>query len=82
MVVNQNFMMIVVKKNKFTELLCDVKQKMTKGELKSKSLFKIEEEEMVLQRWNSDKGIGEKMFTSVPSEGVGIFDPEGAIWFD
>lgn len=51
--------MIVVRKNNFTELLCEVKQKMNKGELKSKSLFKIEEEEMILQRWkNDDKGIG------------------------
>lgn len=38
---------------------------------------------MILQRWsNDDKGIGEKMFTSVPAEGVGIFDPSEAIWFD
>jgi hypothetical protein len=31
MVVNQNFLMIVVQKNKFTELICDVKHKMNKG---------------------------------------------------
>ncbi len=44
MVVNQDFLMIVVHKNHFTELLCEVKYKMNKGELKSKSLFKIEDE--------------------------------------
>ncbi len=41
MIVSQDFLMIVVHKNKFTELLCEVKHKMNKGELKSKSLFKI-----------------------------------------
>jgi hypothetical protein len=41
MIVSQDFLMIVVHKNKFTELLCEVKNKMNKGELRSKSLFKI-----------------------------------------
>lgn len=58
MVVNQDFLMIVVQSKKFTELLCEVKHKMNKGELKSKSLFKIEDEELVVQRWSSDKVIG------------------------
>ena len=44
MVVNQNFLMIVVEKKKYTELLCNIKVKMNQGELKSKSLFKIVEE--------------------------------------
>jgi len=29
----------------------------------------------VQQRWASDKVIGEKIFSSVPALGVGIFDP-------
>ena len=82
MIVSQDFLMIVVHKNKFTQLLCEVKHKMNKGELKSKSLFKIEDEELIVQRWSSDKAIGEKIFSSVPSEGLGVFDPTDAIWFD
>lgn len=58
MIVSQDFLMIVVHKNKFTELLCEVKHKMNKGELKSKSLFKIEDEDLIVQRWSSDKVIG------------------------
>jgi len=50
--------------------------------LKSKSLFRIDDEELVQQRWASDKVIGEKIFSSVPASGVGIFDPSEAIWFD
>ncbi len=41
MIIEEDFLMIVVHKNKFNELLVDVKEKMNKGELKSKSLFKI-----------------------------------------
>jgi len=41
MIVDHYFLMILVHKNRHTELLCDVKQKLNKGELKSKSLFKI-----------------------------------------
>ncbi len=58
MIVSQNFLLIVVHKNHHTELLCQVKNKMNRGELKSKSLFKIEEEEIVRHRWASDKAIG------------------------
>lgn len=58
MIVNRNFLLIVVHKNQFTELLCEVKHKMNKGELKSKSLFRIEDEDLVQHRWSSDKVIG------------------------
>ncbi len=82
MIVNRDFLLMVVHKNQFTEILCEVKHKMNRGELKSKSLFRIEDEELVVQRWASDKVIGEKIFSSVPAEGVGVFDPSEAIWFD
>lgn len=82
MIVNKDFLMIAVHKNKFSELLCQVKHMMNKGELKSKSLFRIEDDELVVDRWASDQAIGEKLFSSVPSLGVGVFDPHEAIWFD
>lgn len=41
MIVDHNFLMMLVHKSKHTELLIEVKHKMNKGELKSKSLFKI-----------------------------------------
>jgi hypothetical protein len=81
MIISETFALIVADKSKYTELLVFLRQKIHKGELKSKSLFKIEEE-LVEHRWGSDKQIGEKMFTSVPSHGVSIFDPSEAIWFD
>lgn len=81
MIVDHNFLMMLVHKSKHTELLIEVKHKMNKGELKSKSLFKIEEEEIVQERFHIDKAIGEKLFTTVPSKGVCIFDPAESIWF-
>lgn len=81
MIICETFALIVADKNRYTELLVFLRQKLHKGELKSKSLFKIEEE-LIQHRWSSDKHIGEKMFTSVPSCGVSIFDPSEAIWFD
>lgn len=34
-------------------------------------------------RWgNEENGISEKIFMSVPSKGIAIFDPSEAIWFD
>lgn len=55
LVVNQNYLMILVEKNHYAELLCNIKVKMNQGELKSKSLFKImEEEELIQQRWSTD----------------------------
>lgn len=81
MIINETYCLIVTDKNKYTELLVFLRQKLHKGELKSKSLYKIEEE-LVQHRWSSDKRIGEKMFTSVPSLGLAIFDPTEAIWFD
>lgn len=57
MIINQKFALIVADKSKYTELLVLLRQKLHKGELKSKSLFKIEEE-LVQTRWNSDKQIG------------------------
>jgi len=57
MIINQTFALIVADKSKYTELLVLLRQKLHKGELKSKSLFKIEEE-LVQTRWNSDKQIG------------------------
>jgi hypothetical protein len=81
MIISETFALIVADKSKYTELLVFLRQKIHKGELKSKSLFKIEEE-LVEHRWGSDKQIGEKMFTSVPSQGVSIYDPAEAIWFD
>jgi hypothetical protein len=81
MIINHTYALIVTDKSKYTELLVFLRQKLHKGELKSKSLFKIEEE-LIQHRWSSDKRIGEKMFTSVPSEGVAVFDPKDAIWFD
>lgn len=43
MMVNETFILIVTEKAKYTELLIYLRQKLHKGELKSKSLFKIEE---------------------------------------
>ena len=43
MIVNQNFLMMVVEKHKIADFICNIKLKMNKGELKSKSLFKIME---------------------------------------
>jgi hypothetical protein len=74
MIINETFALIVADKSNFTNLLIYLRQKLHKGELKSKSLFKIEEE-LVQHRWSSDKQIGEKMFTSVPSCGLAVFDP-------
>ena len=74
MIVHDTYALIVADKSKYTELLVFLRQKLHKGELKSKSLFKIEEE-LVQHRWSSDKQIGEKMFTTVPSCGVAVFDP-------
>jgi hypothetical protein len=52
-----------------------LRQLLHRGELKSKSCFKIEEE-LIDNRWGSeDNGVGEKIFVSVPSRGVAIFDP-------
>ena len=81
MIVQDTYALIVADKAQYTELLVFLRQKLHKGELKSKSLFKIEEE-LVQHRWSSDKNIGEKMFTSVPSCAVSIFDPSQAIWFE
>lgn len=82
MIINRNFLLIVVNKHSFTDLLCDIKDKMSKGELKSKSLFQIDDEECLQHRWASDKVIGERIFSSVPAHGVGIFDPSESIWYD
>lgn len=82
MIINRNFLLIVVNRHNFTDLLCDIKEKMRKGELVSKSLLKIDDEDCLQRRWSSDKAIGEKIFSSVPSHGVGIFDPSEAIWYD
>ncbi len=81
MIINETFALIIADRRRYTELLVVLRQKLHKGELKSKSLFKIEEE-LVQHRWSSDKHIGEKMFTSAPSTAVGVFDPAAAIWFD
>jgi len=81
MIINESFALIVADKSMYTQLLVFLRQKLHRGELKSKSLFRIEEE-LVQSRWGSDKHIGEKMFTSVPSCGVSVFDPSQAIWFD
>ena len=43
-VVQGEFIMMVVEKNKYTEIICQLRQLMNKGELKSKSFFKIDEE--------------------------------------
>jgi hypothetical protein len=43
MIICQSFILIVADKNKYSELLLYLRQKLHKGELKSKSLFKIEE---------------------------------------
>jgi hypothetical protein len=42
MVVNESIALIVADKAKCTELLVFLRKKLNKGELKSKSLFKIE----------------------------------------
>jgi hypothetical protein len=44
MIINETYCLIVTDKNKYTELLVFLRQKLHKGELKSKSLYKIEEE--------------------------------------
>ena len=49
--------MMVVEKNKYTEIICQLRQLMNKGELKSKSFFKIDEE-LVQNRWGRDLEIG------------------------
>lgn len=43
MIISETFALIVADKSKYTDLLVFLRQKIHKGELKSKSLFKIEE---------------------------------------
>ena len=81
MIIDETFALIVTDSRRYADLLVFLRQKLHKGELKSRSLFKIEEQ-LVQHRWSSDKHIGEKMFTSAPSQGVAVFDPAQAIWFD
>ena len=81
MIIDETFALIVTDSRRYADLLVFLRQKLHKGELKSRSLFKIEEQ-LVQRRWSSDKHIGEKMFTSAPSQGVAVFDPAQAIWFD
>ena len=81
MVVDERYLMLVVDKLKYTDIVHHLRQKIHKGDLKSKSCFRIEEE-MVNCRWNRDKSINERMFTSVPSKGVAVYDPKDAIWFN
>ena len=81
MIIDETFALMITDSRRYADLLVFLRQKLHKGELKSKSLFKIEEE-LVQHRWSSDKHIGEKMFTSAPSQGVAVFDPAQAIWFD
>lgn len=74
--------MLAVDRRKYTELICVLRQLLHKGELKSKSCFKIEEE-LVETRWgHEENGVGEKIFGSVPSKGIAVFEPTEAIWFD
>ena len=74
-------MLIPVLKKQYAELIYELRGLCHRGELKSKSLFKIEEE-IIENRWNSDKQIGEKIFASIPSKGLAIFDPTDSMWFD
>jgi hypothetical protein len=73
--------MIAVDKNKYADLICSLRSLLNRGELKSKSFVKLEEE-LIENRWSEDNEIGEKIFVSVPSKGVAIFDPSESIWFD
>lgn len=57
MIINESFALIVTDRRRYADLLVFLRQKLHKGELKSKSLFKIEEE-LVQHRWSSDKNIG------------------------
>jgi hypothetical protein len=41
MIINESFALIVADKGTYTQLLVFLRQKLHKGELKSKSLFKI-----------------------------------------
>lgn len=72
---------MVVERSRFADVVGILRQMVCKGELKSKSCLKLEEE-LVETRWGADEEIGEKIFVSVPSKGIGVFDPQGAIWFD
>jgi hypothetical protein len=73
--------MMAVERTKYAELICTLRQLFHRGELKSKSCFKLEEE-LIENRWSDNSEIGEKIFVGVPSKGIGVFDPSQAIWFD
>ena len=45
--------MMAVDRRKYTELICMLRQLLHKGELVSKSFFKIEEE-LINNRWSSE----------------------------
>lgn len=80
-IVEGSFLVMAVDRRRYPELICVLRQLLNRGELKSKSCFKLEEE-LVETRWSSDNEIAEKIFVSVPSKGIGVFDPSEAIWFD